>query len=489
MPKTLLLADDSVTIQKVVGISFANEDIAITTVDNGRDAVTKARAMKPDIILADVVMPGMSGYEVCEAVKADPNLRHIPVLLLTGTFEAFDQARASAVGAAGHVAKPFEAQTLVDRVKQLLASAAATVVRTAPARPAAPSAAAAPVAATPAPAMRAADPADDAFDFFSETPEVPQPPAAHGAAASDAFDLEEPDAAFAFGDDDLAPEIPAARPAQRGDSTVAILPEPPGPAARAEAFDFSFEGDATDEPFEALGESEPIDPGRVSHSTLLDPDSASEYDVSSSDLSASFARGPAAATKVLAVDLDTPVPGADPDLDITEPDSFAMPTGAYRGRTSESASFERDVFDREVAFEAEPVMMGEPLAAEDEVALEPVPAPMVAEPVPASAPFVARPVAEDPFAAEPWDDDDSFPGPVAERPAAAPAPVATAVSPEMRAEMRDTLEKIAWDAFAPVTEKIVREALERVEQVVWEVVPKLAESLIQEEIRRLKGDS
>jgi len=74
MPKSLLLADDSVTIQKVVGISFANEDIEITTVDNGRDAVAKARAIRPDIILADVVMPGMSGYEVCETIKSDPNL-------------------------------------------------------------------------------------------------------------------------------------------------------------------------------------------------------------------------------------------------------------------------------------------------------------------------------------------------------------------------------------------------------------------------------
>src|SRR5258706_2183796 len=125
MPKTLVLADDSVTIQKVVGISFANEDIEITTVDNGRDAVAKARTLRPDIILADVVMPGLSGYELCEAVKADPNLRHVPVLLLTGTFEAFDQVRATAVAAARHVAKPFEAQTLVERVKQLLASAPA----------------------------------------------------------------------------------------------------------------------------------------------------------------------------------------------------------------------------------------------------------------------------------------------------------------------------------------------------------------------------
>src|SRR6185295_5330136 len=161
MPKTLLLADDSVTIQKVVGISFANEDIEITTVDNGRDAVAKARAIRPDIILADVVMPGLSGYEVCETIKADPNLRHVPVLLLTGTFEAFDQARANAVGAAGHVANPFEAQTLVDRVKQLLAAAKA-----APARPA--------VAPAPAPAVAPAMGGDDdAFDFFSDAPRQP----------------------------------------------------------------------------------------------------------------------------------------------------------------------------------------------------------------------------------------------------------------------------------------------------------------------------
>ena len=100
MPKTLLLADDSVTIQKVVGISFANEDVRLVMVDNGDAAIARARQERPDLILADVVMPGKSGYEVCEAIKADPALRHIPVLLLTGTFEAFDNERASRAGAA-----------------------------------------------------------------------------------------------------------------------------------------------------------------------------------------------------------------------------------------------------------------------------------------------------------------------------------------------------------------------------------------------------
>ncbi len=125
MPKTLLLADDSVTIQKVVGISFANEDIKLVTVDNGTDAIARAREMRPDIVLADVVMPGKNGYEVCEAIKSDPSLASVPVLLLTGTFETFDEERAAQVGADGHITKPFEAQALVDQVNSRLAEAAA----------------------------------------------------------------------------------------------------------------------------------------------------------------------------------------------------------------------------------------------------------------------------------------------------------------------------------------------------------------------------
>ncbi len=120
MPKNLLLADDSITIQKVVGITFAGEDFKITAVDNGEDAISRARELRPDVILADVVMPRRNGYEVCEAIKADPALQHIPVLLLAGTFEAFDESRARAARADGHIAKPFESQALINKVKELL---------------------------------------------------------------------------------------------------------------------------------------------------------------------------------------------------------------------------------------------------------------------------------------------------------------------------------------------------------------------------------
>src|SRR5262245_36908246 len=133
MPKTLLLADDSVTIQKVVGITFANEDVELVTVDNGDDALTRARQVKPDLVLADIGMPGLNGYELCAAIRRDPNLSHIPVLLLTGTFETYDEAKAHEVGASGHIAKPFEAQALVDRVFQLLSQAAKPAPKPAPA--------------------------------------------------------------------------------------------------------------------------------------------------------------------------------------------------------------------------------------------------------------------------------------------------------------------------------------------------------------------
>ena len=125
MSKTLLLADDSVVIQKLVGLSFANEDIEIVTTDNGDDAVVKAREISPDVVLADVIMPGKSGYEVCEEIKQDPALAHIPVLLLTGTFEAFDAARATQSGANGQITKPFEAQALVERVNEVMSAPAA----------------------------------------------------------------------------------------------------------------------------------------------------------------------------------------------------------------------------------------------------------------------------------------------------------------------------------------------------------------------------
>jgi CheY-like chemotaxis protein len=131
MPRTILLADDSVTIRKVVELTFGDTDIRVESVGSGRDALDRLRDLNPDLVLADVVMPGPSGYDVCRAVKA--SARPVPVLLLTGTFEPFDPHEAKACGSDGHVTKPFDSRSLVERVETLLAAAS----ESAAARPAA----------------------------------------------------------------------------------------------------------------------------------------------------------------------------------------------------------------------------------------------------------------------------------------------------------------------------------------------------------------
>jgi CheY-like chemotaxis protein len=116
---SILLADDSITIQKVVGIIFAGDGYTLTVVDNGAAAVQKAQEILPDVLLIDVLMPGMNGYEVCEQLRAIPALAAKPVLLLTGSFEAFDEAKAKSCGADDHITKPFESQQIIAKVKEL----------------------------------------------------------------------------------------------------------------------------------------------------------------------------------------------------------------------------------------------------------------------------------------------------------------------------------------------------------------------------------
>jgi CheY-like chemotaxis protein len=128
MGKKILLADDSITIQKVIELTFSDEDFEVVTVGNGRLALERLPQVRPDIVLCDIIMPEKDGYEVCEQIKADPSFSHIPVLLLTGAFEPFDQERAARAGYDGSLAKPFEPETLIAKVRDLLARAPARPV-------------------------------------------------------------------------------------------------------------------------------------------------------------------------------------------------------------------------------------------------------------------------------------------------------------------------------------------------------------------------
>lgn len=121
----LLLADDSVTIQKVVNLTFADRGMDVLAFSDGDSAVENIDRIKPDIVLADVHMPGINGYQICELMRGDAANKEIPVVLLVGSFEPFDREEAERVGASAHLTKPFTSiAELITTVDDLLAASA-----------------------------------------------------------------------------------------------------------------------------------------------------------------------------------------------------------------------------------------------------------------------------------------------------------------------------------------------------------------------------
>jgi CheY-like chemotaxis protein len=116
----ILLADDSPTIQRLVTQTFVGADFEVVSVSNGDAAVRKFEEVHPDVVLADIYMPGKNGYEVCDYVRRHPDLEKTPVVLLAGAFDAFDEAKARQIGASSHITKPFEPHALVDLVVSLI---------------------------------------------------------------------------------------------------------------------------------------------------------------------------------------------------------------------------------------------------------------------------------------------------------------------------------------------------------------------------------
>jgi len=119
MTKTILLADDSLTIQKVVELTFADTPYTVVAVSSGDELLARISEVRPAIIISDIMMPGRDGYDVCQDIKSSPDTLHIPVILLSGTFEPLDRDRALAVGCSEILTKPFEARKLIDTVERL----------------------------------------------------------------------------------------------------------------------------------------------------------------------------------------------------------------------------------------------------------------------------------------------------------------------------------------------------------------------------------
>jgi CheY-like chemotaxis protein len=175
----LLLADDSVTIQRVIEMTFAAEDITVTAVSDGEQAMARIALDRPDIILADIAMPKRNGYEVAAFVKSRPDLASIPVLLLAGAFEPVDQQRAEQVRCDGVLVKPFEPQQVIARVRELIAGAHGTPAAATSGVPRPVERLTAPLKLVEARRERSSEPAP-----AQASP--PAPPAPHVAAAADA---------------------------------------------------------------------------------------------------------------------------------------------------------------------------------------------------------------------------------------------------------------------------------------------------------------
>lgn len=133
--RKLLLADDSVTIQKVINLTFVDEGIDVMAVGDGDTAMERFYDFRPDIVLADVNMPGLNGYRICENLRHHEDTANIPVILLVGSFESFDENEARRVGANDWLTKPFQSiRQLVTKVSTLLDQAPVSSAENLPAQ-------------------------------------------------------------------------------------------------------------------------------------------------------------------------------------------------------------------------------------------------------------------------------------------------------------------------------------------------------------------
>lgn len=124
MAYRIALADDSETIRKVVQLVLEPEGFTIAAYRNGEEALEAIALDPPDLVFADIDLPKMSGVLLCTSIKDDASTSHIPVILLAGAFEAFDEESARLSGADDIIVKPFESRELVSKVKALVAKSA-----------------------------------------------------------------------------------------------------------------------------------------------------------------------------------------------------------------------------------------------------------------------------------------------------------------------------------------------------------------------------
>lgn len=119
--KSVLVVEDEDNIATALDYLLSREGYAHDRVASGADAVGRIRATQPDLVLLDVMLPEVSGYEICEVVRRDPTLVRVKILMMTARGAAGERQRGLALGADGFITKPFELAALRSEMRRLLA--------------------------------------------------------------------------------------------------------------------------------------------------------------------------------------------------------------------------------------------------------------------------------------------------------------------------------------------------------------------------------
>ena len=128
----ILLVDDEPSIVKMVGKRLEVEGFQVIVAMDGQDGLQKAQTEQPNLIILDLMLPKLNGYEVCTMLKQDTRYQKIPIMMFTAKAQDKDEKLGMECGANAYLRKPFRAQELLEKIRALLAGASATATPTTP---------------------------------------------------------------------------------------------------------------------------------------------------------------------------------------------------------------------------------------------------------------------------------------------------------------------------------------------------------------------
>ena len=521
MPVKILLADKSITIQKVVEMLFSGRDYEVTCVSDGETALSEAARVNPDVVLADVDLPRLDGYAFSGRLKQAPLLAQTPVILMMSRDDVYDTNKGKQAGIIDNIAKPFESQELISKVKKALAAAPPKLAE--PKKPAIVPQPAAPTIIPSVEALHSAKPAQkattDIFDIIQEAPTEAEVKKAAAPSIPEEESVYEVEPEVEEVREPLAREIAKALPVgdkaveemRSGlgliDETVEIAPE----IIPYESFDIAMETPAKEE-------ASAPPPTPVSSYPAMPTETA----VSSTLPTVELRKMAEETIAKMAKDVFAGMPPVQPPT---------LPESELR-RMAEAAITEM----AKEAFAKIPLPQPPALSASDLWGIAEETIAKMAKDVFARMPPVQPPtlpeselrrmaeaaiseMAKEAFEKKPPQvSEDMLRGLVEESVVkvvnetigkmAIPKPPILQES-ELRKMAETTLDKMASDVFKnlppppmpKISDETVRRGLESVlsqiareiakeviEQVSWEVIPQLAEQLIKEEIERLKAE-